>query len=212
MDPCFPISGDLKDSSIARNNSCGWWTCSMLRLRLPPLAHGYVHKMYISAATMSCSHVHQEGFLLTVSAHNMPPPRTPWCYSPWQQVTYCCPSVALGKSTGLVLMLWQWTCIHAGNHSARGNAIPCFLAASQNRWLYCRAGYKVKRRYDLKMYLQYWATKDKTAHCGSWINLPKKVCWIFQWGCEVVSLTTRHHLRFGNPEGFLQQSLSYSSY
>lgn len=173
--------------------------------QIPPLVHGYIHKTSISAETMSCYYVHQEGFLLTVSAHNTPFPHTPWCYSPWEQVMHCCPSDALGKHMGLVLVLRQWPHIHAGNHNAHGNAIPCFLAECQNSQLYCRGSYKDKRRYDLKMDLQYWATKDKTAHCSSWINLPKRVCWIFQWGCEVVSLTTRSHLRFGNPlEGFLQ--------
>lgn len=140
----------------------------------PPLAHGYIQKTYVSAETMSCCHAHQEGFLLSVSAHNVPPTHILWWYSQWDQVTYRCPSDALGKCLGLVLVPWQWPHVCAGNHGAHGNAIPCFLEECQNTWLYCRAS--CKRRYDLKIDFRYWATKDNRAHCNSWVNLPKRLC------------------------------------
>lgn len=137
MDPSFPISRDLKDSPIARNRAVGdGQTSFMLRLRLPPLSHDYIHKI-ISAELMSCYHVDLQGFLLTVNACNTPLPHTPLFYSPREQVTHCCPSDAPGKCMRLTPVLLEWLHTHAVKHSAHGNAIPSFLAECQNRQLYC---------------------------------------------------------------------------
>lgn len=177
--------------------SCERWTCFMLRLILSPLAHGYIHKTYISAETMSCYHAHLEGFLLTVSAHNTHLPPTPSCYSPREQVNmHCSPSDALGRCVRLVLVLQQWPHIHAGSVKTASFIAEQVIGIKEGmiwKWI-CNI--------ELQRVKQH----------SSWINLPKRVCWIFQWDCEVVSLNTRSCLRFGNPEGFLQQSLSCSFY
>lgn len=57
----------------------------------------------------------------------------------------------------------------------------------------------------MKTDLKYLAMKDKPTCCSSWINLPKRVCWIFQCDCDVAALTSRKLLKFGNPKGFFQQ-------
>lgn len=209
-DLSFTISRDLKDSSVARNSSSGQWTCFILRLRFTPVAHGCTYQTHNRAGTMSCCHYIRkvscrQSVLTTLLSHR------PWCHSPWHEAMPCCPSDALGRWVRLVLVLWQCCHIHAGNHSAHGRAIHVFLMC-QNSWLYCRACYKGKRRCDLKTDLKYWAIKDKASCCRSWINLPKRMCWIFQCGCDVAAVTSRFLLRSGNPKGFLQQNLSWTSY
>lgn len=137
--------------------------------------------------------LHHRGFLQAVSAHSSSP-TDPGANSPWHQLMSCCSSGMLGRCMRLVLVLCQHHHFHAGNHSAQGKAIHVFLMC-QNSWLYCRACYKDKRRCGLKTDLKYWAMKDKPTCCSSWINLPKRLCWIFQCDCDVAALTSRKLLK-----------------
>lgn len=196
MNPSFPTSNDLKGSPIARNKL---WAMNMFHseAQTPSISSWLhtqdIHQCWPWAATMC---IWKVSFWQWVPTTHIFPPH-PRATGPWEQVNmHCSPSDALGRCVGLVLVLQQWPHIHAGSVKTAS-----FIAEQVIR---IKKGIIWKWICNIKL--------QKVKQHSSWINFPKRVCWIFQRDCEVVSLNTRSRLRFGNPEGFLQQSLSCSFY
>lgn len=153
--------------------------------------------------------LHHKGFLQTVSAHSTPLPQA-LLLKPMASSHALLSFGYPGRCMRLVLVPWQCHHIHPGNHRAHGKAIHVFWMC-QNSWLYCTACYNDKKGVIWK---QIW--NIELQRINQHVSVAGLICQrgglIFQCGCDVAALTGRILLEFGNPKGFWQQNLSWTSY